>query len=182
MIRWRARSGVSSQETYEALVRTASVPLIRHAERLYEDQRDAEDAVADAFEQAWRMIHAGTTVNLGWLIDCMDDRRRDRDARERTRQAAADSLVEAVSDSAIAADDDDRTHIDLDRLLSMLAADDRKLIELLDLDGYSTDELATLLSINRATVRKRHARARRRLRALLAAANIGLKAGEDHVA
>lgn len=181
MIRWRMRSGVSPRDTYETLVRTSSVALMRHAERLYPDDRDAEDAVADAFEQAWRAIDAGGVVNLSWLMTCIDNRRRDRDKRERTREKYAGVLSSAARGSAMR-DENVELRVDLGRVLSMLPLPERKLIELLDLDGYTAGEVAGLLGISQAAVRKRHQRARESLGALLVAAGIGLKAGDDHVA
>jgi RNA polymerase sigma-70 factor (ECF subfamily) len=51
--------------------------------------------------------------------------------------------------------------------LSRLAATDRAILTLVDLEGYSSSEAAQILGLSRVAVRLRASRARRKLRSIL---------------
>lgn len=157
-----------------------AVPALRHAERVLDDLDEAADVVGDAVETAWRLVERGGSVNLGWMLAFVDNRRRDRERRDRTRDTALPLLVSDAVRSTVAPNADLR--IELERILAGLTDEERHLIELLDMDGFAAGEVAGMLGIRPATVRKRHQRAREKLRALLLAAEIGIEAGGDHVA
>lgn len=163
----------------QKLLDDLAVPALRHAERVFDSFEDATDVMAEAVGAAWRVIADGGSVNLGWMLTFVDNRKRDSDRRDRTRDATAPLLISEAIRSAVAPDTDLR--IELQRVLAALTDDERHLIELLDMDGFSAGEVAEMLGIRQATVRKRHQRAREKLRALLTAAEIGLEAGDDHV-
>lgn len=176
----RDRSGAVRDEAYKSLVRTAHSALTRHAQRLYDDPQDVEDAVDDAFTGAWRVIHDGGHVNERWLLTFIDNRRKDRGRRERTRDAVWGQLIHDAQSAAARGDDLD-LRIDLNSVLDALSPDDRYLIELLDMDGNSAGEVAEMLGRSQAAVRKRRQRIHERLRELLVAAGIGLNVGDRHV-
>ena|GEM_PF-2302420 len=168
------------QRATQKLLDDLTVPTLRHAERTFDSFEDAADVMAEAVATAWRIIADGGSVNLGWMLTFVDNRKRDRDRRARTRDVAAPLLISEAIRSAVAPDTDLR--IELERVLAALTDDERHLVELLDMDGFTAGEVAEMLGIRQATVRKRHQRAREKLQALLLAAEIGLEAGDDHVA
>jgi len=165
--------------THELLERF-SIPALRHAERAFDNVEDAADVIGDAFVAAWQIIDDGGSVNLAWMLRFVDNKKRDRERRDRTRESVMPLLVSEALRAAVAPDADLR--IELERVLTGLSMEERHLIELLDLDRYAAGEVAAMLGIRQSTVRKRHQRAREKLRELLTAAEVGFQAGDDHVA
>ena len=128
---------------------------------------DAEDAVHDAFETAWRKWSSlrDQTRFEAWfgriVVNTCRDRLR-RSARQRTeeldpRQAGHDPLAEA------------EVRDELDRALTRLKPDDQVILALRYYRDLTIDDIAELMDVRPGTVMSRIHRARARLRPLLAA-------------
>jgi RNA polymerase sigma-70 factor (ECF subfamily) len=123
---------------------------------------DAEDVVQDA------LIAALTTPALphgdvgAWLRaiaarKALDFLRRGRAARTVSDDGAVEPAIESVTDDVL----------DARASLARLSATDRAILTLLDLEGYTSAEVAEALGLTGVAVRLRASRARRKLRSLL---------------
>ena len=146
--------------------------LLRLARRLTRDEQDAEDAVQDAIERAWRA--RGQLRDLGavggWLRRIVarsvaDAHRRQADVP--VGLAGELDVLPDVADPAdvIAAADDERI---LRAALRELRANDQIAIVLHDGAGWTADEVGHLLGVTTEAAYKRIQRARVRLVSVLA--------------
>jgi RNA polymerase sigma-70 factor (ECF subfamily) len=142
---------------------------------------DAADLAQDAFLKAYRAIHAfkGQSSFSTWLFrivtnTCLDERRR-RGRRpsvfslDRPLETKDGELALTLPDNSpdpLAAVVQSELQAEIQRLLNMLPADQKMVLILRDLEGYSYDEIAAALNITLGTVKSRLNRARSRLREL----------------
>jgi RNA polymerase sigma-70 factor (ECF subfamily) len=158
----RCRQG--DHDAFRHLVERYQRRALAHARALTGSDGDAADAAQEAFLDAFR--HLGTFDAsrdfYPWFYTLL--RNRCFKGRVRGRKHAA---AELPSDAA-APDGQPREEIhDLRRALDRLDPDDRELIVLKHLDGWTYDELAQRLEIPRGTVMSRLFHARQRLQALM---------------
>ncbi len=158
----------------------AEIPrLRRHAASLLYNFADAEDLIQDCLETAlakqatlkdparlrpW-MFAILNNLFLMWL-------------RGGSRRSATGSIEDFADSLATAAPPEDRAAaLDLARAMGRLSAEHRQILLLINLEGYSYQDVAEILAIPLGTVRSRLARARERQRALLEGRD--LRAVED---
>jgi RNA polymerase sigma-70 factor (ECF subfamily) len=138
--------------------------------RILGSRREAEDVVHDVFLECWRnaSLYDPTRGSVrSWLLVRMRSRSLDR---LRARQAAPllldqgllDRLVPRASDAAPGSE-----RGLLHELLRQLSSEQRTVIELGYVDGYTMSEIASALGIPIGTVKSRTTRALDRLRLLL---------------
>ena len=158
----RCRQG--DAEAFRHLVQQYQRRALAHARALTGNDADAADAAQDAFLDAFR--------NLGRFDDSREFypwfyvllRNRCHKQRARVRDRASDG--EPIDTAAPAAGPIEDLH-DLRVALDRLPIDDRELIVLKHLDGWTYDELAERLGIPRGTVMSRLFHARQRLQGLM---------------
>jgi RNA polymerase sigma-70 factor (ECF subfamily) len=152
------------------------VLVARHRDRAWAvalrtlgDPADAADAVQDAFVKAYRTAGSfrGEALFSTWLhrivVNCCLDLIR----RSRARPTVAlDETAAAVADPADPIGRTDLGH-DVVAALARIAEDQRVAIVLVDVEGYSVDEAATMLGIPTGTVKSRCHRGRAQLAGLL---------------
>lgn len=146
--------------------------------RRFADPEDVADFVADVFVEVLAGAHRfdprrGTAV--GWLYGVAGNIA----AASLRRQVRADETARRLSGrAALDGDDYDRVEAQIDaagelratyRALLGLSEGDRRLLELIAVDGLSPAEAARALGVSAVAGRVRLARARQRLRAALAA-------------
>ena len=158
----RCRQGDS--DAFRHLVVRYQRRALAHARSLTGNDADAADAAQDAFLDAFR--------NLGrfdesrefypWFYVLL--RNRCHKHRARTRDHASDG--EPIDTAAPSAGPTEELH-DLRVALDRLSTDDRELIVLKHLDGWTYDELARRLGLPRGTVMSRLFYARQRLQGLM---------------
>jgi RNA polymerase sigma factor (sigma-70 family) len=158
----------------------------RHRERLWavavrtlRDPDEAADALQDALVSAFRRAESyrGDAAVTTWLhrivVNACLDRARRRAVRrveplpetdDRTHATAADLATRSVED---ATEDVERRDAVL-MALQQLAPEQRAALVLVDMEGYSVDEAATVLDCAPGTVKSRCSRGRTRLLPLLA--------------
>ncbi len=148
----------------------AELPKVRrHAIALLYNRADAEDLVQDCLETA--LTKQSTLQDpsrlRGWLFAILNNLFLMR-MRSKLRRGVtipiddfADHLVASV------APDDRGTALDIARAMGHLSLEHRQILLLLNVEGYSYDEIASILGVPIGTVMSRLARARQRLRALL---------------
>ncbi len=145
----------------QAAWRVAEGRVGRLLAQLVEDRSDAEDLLQETWAAAFRDRRrlVGHPAPEAWLLTIARHRalahlRRSRRGR-RAWQRLWPPRVDAESDRDAV--------LDTRRLLARLPADDRVLLVLRFVHGYSADELAQIWSITPEAARKRVSRARARL-------------------
>ncbi|MDA3628576.1 RNA polymerase sigma factor SigM [Saccharopolyspora oryzae] len=149
----------------------------RHRDRLWavalrtmRDHEDAADALQDAMISAFRnasSFRAESQVTT-WLhrivVNACLDRIRRRQARPTVPLPETGPAEPAVPRDAIAEQD---TKMAVQDALAELPEDQRSAIVLVDVEGYSVSETASILGIAEGTVKSRCARGRGKLAKLL---------------
>jgi RNA polymerase sigma-70 factor (ECF subfamily) len=165
------RSASGDEEAFAVLVRRYQAPLYRHAWRLTQDRRTAEDVTQEAFVSAWRRLPslARPESFRSWLYQIATRRSIDLLRARRTEQSL-DALDDAPQGALTAAQPEPaavaehREQIaDLATALRSLPLGQRLAWTMREIDGLSYDEIATALVIPLSTVRGRIARARHEL-------------------
>jgi len=154
----RCRQG--DREAFGHMVRRYQRRALGHARALTGNDADAADAAQNAFLDAF--MHLGsfdeTREFYPWLYVLLRNRCYKQRARSRDRRDP-DPLVETAAEA--------EQRYDMRRALDRLPIDDRELIVLKHVDGWTYDELAVRLDIPRGTVMSRLFHARQRLKALI---------------
>lgn len=166
--------GRSAAQRFEALVRPHYDTLYRVAYRLTRTVHDAEDLVQEACVRAYPHLEklAGLEDPRGWLLNVMRHlfidltRRYERSHVSSLETTAVEPLHDdrpgpaELADSALAGRR-------LDRAWRRLDAEQRELLALHDIEGYSLKELVEMTGFKEGTLKSRLHRARVRLGKLL---------------
>ena len=154
------------QQRYEALVHAFHGDIYRYAYWLTRDPAVAEDIVQETFLRAWRSLDSlkDEKSAKSWLITIV--RRENARRFERKQLETVDIDVVPVADEAFHAGNGDDTE-ELRILIARLPADYREPLILQLIFGYSGEEIAEQLSLNKNTVMTRLFRARNQLRDML---------------
>ena len=140
------------------------------------DPHDAADALQDAYVAAFRRIGSfrGEAKVTTWLhrvvVNACLDRLRRQQTRTREEPLPADPDRAAALGTESRADplEIQEARVDVVSALAQLTADQRAALVLVDMEGYSVEEAATILGCAPGTVKSRCARGRARLSLLLA--------------
>ena len=153
------------RDAFAELVRRHRDRLWAVALRTIGDREDAADAVQEALISAYRSAHQfrGDSAVTTWLhrivVNACLDRVRRRSARPTV------PLVETTPAPIPPVDSD--TALDVRAALARLPVEQRAALVLVDVQGYSVAEAASILGVADGTVKSRCARGRARLAALL---------------
>ena len=142
---------------WETLVTQQENRLYRAALAILGDPHEAEDAVQDAFLRFLERAPGDLENPSAWLTRVLVN-----GCKSRLRLAWR--RVGPLPETLPAPDPEERE--ELEELFS-LPPEDRAVIHLHYYEGYSTDEIARMLSLRPGTVRSRLSRAREKLRKLL---------------
>ena len=162
------------------------VLFARHRDRLWSvalrasgDPEEAADALQDALISAFRRAGSfrGDSAVSTWLHRIVVNACLDRHRRRKVRRL--EPLPEDLddrADSAVTGDQIDPAGVALEheqrvvvlRALATLPIDQRAALVLVDMEGYSIDEAASILGCAAGTVKSRCSRGRARLAPLLA--------------
>ena len=154
------------QQRYEALVHAFHGDIYRYAYWLTRDSTTAEDIVQETFLRAWRSLDSllDEKSAKSWLITIV--RRENARRFERKQLDTVDIDDVHVADDAFHAEADNE-HEELRVLIGRLPIDYREPLILQLIFGYSGEEIAEQLSMNKNTVMTRLFRARNQLRDML---------------
>ena len=163
-------------------------PILAHANSLHDlawhltrDRGEAEDLVQEAFARslrAWNQFEPGTSLRA-WLLRILRNTWIDR-LRHRRRDPVAPDAAEAATTAAPIAGEDTwlRGDAELEQMRGLVAAEieealgllgeEQRTAILLDLEGLSEAEMASVLECAPGTVKSRLSRARAALRVRLA--------------
>lgn len=178
------RIGTGDQAAFESLMRKYNGKLFRIARSILKDDGDAEDALQDAYLEAYRHIDEfrGASELATWLTRIVINQALARLRKEKRRSSIVPfrSAVAADADAPEAQVPDNRsespsasviraeTRRILERRIDELPASFRAVFVMREVEDMGIDEIAECLSISPATVRTRLFRARALLRAALA--------------
>jgi RNA polymerase sigma-70 factor, ECF subfamily len=167
----------NEQAAFESLMRRYNGRLFRVARAILKDDAEAEDALQDAYLDAFRHISAfrGESQLATWLVRIVANQalmRLRRQKRDRVVVPFADGVAEDTAhdtgESPAAATIRAETRRLLERRIDELPVAFRTVFMLREVEEMSVDETADALGIPPATVRSRLFRARALLRAALA--------------
>jgi RNA polymerase sigma-70 factor (ECF subfamily) len=161
----------------------------RHRDRLWAvalrtlgDREEAADAVQDALISAYRSAERfrGDSAVTTWLHRIVVNACLDRARRRQSRPTVP--LPEHESLSTVDNYGPDRdTELAVHAGLAQLPAEQRVPLVLLDMQGYSVAEIATMLGVAEGTVKSRCARGRARLAVILGHLRTDVTAGNPAV-
>ena len=157
----RCRQG--DLEAFGHMVRRYQRRALGHARALTRNEADAADAAQSAFLDAF--VHLGrfdeTREFYPWFYVLLRNRCY-KQARAGSQTGPGEPVERAAPETGSAEE-----QYDLRRAFDRLAIDERELIVLKHVDGWTYDELAERLDIPRGTVMSRLFHARKRLKALV---------------
>ncbi|QYJ79996.1 sigma-70 family RNA polymerase sigma factor [Shewanella acanthi] len=173
--RWRNKSVepavssdmLSKQRRYNSLVKALHADIYRYAFWLCGDRQVAEDITQETFLRAWRSLDSlkDDKAAKAWLITIL--RRENARRFERKQFDYADFAEELLEDSVSHSNEEQVEQYWLRRQIAKLEFEYREPLLLQLIAGFSGDEIAELLSLNRNTVMTRLFRARNQLKELL---------------
>ena len=152
------------QEAFRHLVERYQKRAVAHAMVILLNRDDAEDAVQDAFIDAFKAIGTFDTSRTfyQWFYVLLRNRCYKMTARRRPTESLDD--VQLLAPQQGTADD---TRLELEKALPSLTPEEREIVSLKYFSGLSYDDLATHLQVPRGTVMSRLFNARRRLKGKL---------------
>ena len=160
----------NKQKRYEALVYALHGDIFRYAYWLVKDKSIAEDIVQETFLRAWKSLDSlkDEKAAKSWLITIL--RRENARRFERKQFDLVDMEDVALADESLS-NETEIEHRELRVLISGLSEEYREPLILQIIFGYSGDEIAAQLELNKNTVMTRLFRARNQLKEALEQAN-----------
>jgi RNA polymerase sigma-70 factor (ECF subfamily) len=167
------RIGLNDQSAFESLMRQHNGRLFRVARAILKDDTEAEDALQDAYLDAFRNISAfrGDSQLSTWLVRIVANQalmRLRRQKRHGTVVPFTPDTAEDRGESPTAATLRAETRRILEQRIDELPVPFRTVFILREVEEMSVEQTAEALGIPAATVRSRLFRARALLRAALA--------------
>ncbi|MDN3699977.1 sigma-70 family RNA polymerase sigma factor [Vibrio artabrorum] len=155
-------SDMDKQRKYEALVRAYHRDLFRYAYWLCKDKSIAEDLVQETCLRAWKSLDSlqDEKAAKSWLITIL---RRENARRFERKQFDLVDIDDHSNDASVS-DDPHHQHQWLQVQIMKLEVDYREPLFLQVIGGFSGDEIADILDLNKNTVMTRLFRARNQLK------------------
>lgn len=165
-----SRDMTSKQQRYEALVLALHADLFRYAYWLVKDKAVAEDLVQETFLRAWKSLDSllDEKAAKSWLITIL---RRENARRFERKQFDLVDIDELNIIDEQATNETQLEHRELRAIIASLSEEYREPLMLQIIFGYSGDEIAELLKLNKNTVMTRLFRARNQIKDSLDNAN-----------
>ncbi|QYJ87464.1 sigma-70 family RNA polymerase sigma factor [Shewanella mesophila] len=158
---------LSKQRRYDSLVRALHADLFRYAYWLCGDKHIAEDITQETFLRAWKSLESlkDDKAAKAWLITIL--RRENARRFERKQFDYSDVEQSELEDNQSLSSDDKLEQHFIRRQISRLEVEYREPLILQVIGGFSGEEIADILELNRNTVMTRLFRARNQLKELL---------------
>lgn len=160
---------MTKQVRYEALVKALHGDLYRYAYWLTHDKQVAEDLVQETFLRAWRALDSlkDEKAAKSWLITIL--RRENARRFERKRFDMSDYEEATIIDTKSVTTEQEIENQWLRNKISQLPPEYSEPLVLQVLGGFSGEDIATMLDLNKNTVMTRLFRARNQLKEALEA-------------
>lgn len=152
------------QEAFRFLVERYQKQAAGHAAAILGNREDALDATQEAFIDAFQSLKKFDLARrfYPWFYVLLRHRCYKIITKKREAESLGETEILAPRDGVSGED-----RIALERALLSLSGEDREIVTLKYLDGFSYDEIAALLKIPRGTVMSRLFYARKQLQAKL---------------
>ncbi|MDU0355521.1 sigma-70 family RNA polymerase sigma factor [Paraglaciecola aquimarina] len=156
----------NKQTRYEALVLALHGDIYRYAYWLVKDKAVAEDIVQETFLRAWKSLDSlkDEKAAKSWLITIL---RRENARRFERKQFDLVDIDDVSIEDDILSNEVQIEHRELRKIMSSLSEEYREPLMLQIVLGYSGDEIAAQLDLNKNTVMTRLFRARNQVKELL---------------
>ena len=163
-------SMTDKQKRYENLVLALHADIFRYAYWLVKDKAVAEDIVQETFLRAWKSLDSlnDEKAAKSWLITIL--RRENARRFERKQFEVVDIDEVAIIDEQLT-NETEIEHRELRGIMASLSEEYREPLMLQIVMGYSGDEIAEQLNLNKNTVMTRLFRARNQVKEALDKAN-----------
>lgn len=154
----------TKQIRYEALVKALHADLYRYAYWLCHDKHIAEDLVQETFLRAWRALDSlkDEKAAKSWLITIL--RRENARRFERKRFEMSEYEEATITDHISTSTEQQLENHWLREKIAQLPAEYSEPLVLQVVGGFSGEEIATMLDLNKNTVMTRLFRARNQLK------------------
>jgi RNA polymerase sigma-70 factor (ECF subfamily) len=167
----RADTTSRAPDDFEAEVLALMPSLRRYSRSLARSDADGEDLLQDCVEKVLARRSQWRGLNLrGWMLTIMTNLYRNGLRREGGRNFV--DLDESADLPAAESNADPLERLRLEAALNSLSEDNRAVLMLVVVEGYSYQDVATLLDIPIGTVMSRLSRARARMTSLMSADNV----------
>jgi RNA polymerase sigma-70 factor (ECF subfamily) len=157
--------GFEATEDAEAallgLIRAYERPIIRYLQVLLGDDDGALDCAQDTFLRAYGHLLRGRPLTPAWLYTVARNRAMDEFRRRKPLHSPGDDLDHIPADG-----EQDAHDAAVRRVLASMRPEDREILYLHIFDRFTTEEIASMLSIRPGAARMRLMRARDRFREL----------------
>jgi RNA polymerase sigma-70 factor (ECF subfamily) len=169
----------ADEAAFEQLFERHRRQVARIAGRFFSQREQIEEIIQDSFTKAYfalKTYHGTHEASFrAWLTQitintCYDHLRRARRRPEHTVEDFNDEAYEFAGQLRAAASDVESALVSRDlavKLLARLSADDRLVLTLLDVEGFSVAEIAKMTSWSISKVKVRAHRARAHLRRVM---------------
>ena len=163
---------LSKQRRYDSLVRALHTDLFRYAYWLCGDRQVAEDITQETFLRAWKSLDSlkDDKAAKAWLITIL--RRENARRFERKQFDYSDVEQDLLEDVQSSSNEEETEQYWLRRQIGKLDIEYREPLLLQLIGGFSGDEIADMLELNRNTVMTRLFRARNQLKDALDAPEV----------
>lgn len=154
----------TKQTRYEALVKALHGDLYRYAYWLCHEKQVAEDLVQETFLRAWRALDSlkDEKAAKAWLITIL--RRENARRFERKRFEMSEYEEANITDTASTSNEQEIENHWLREKIAQMPEEYREPLVLQVIGGFSGEEIANMLSLNKNTVMTRLFRARNQLK------------------
>lgn len=152
----------------ERMLAETSPALLGFFLRRTEQPEDAADLLSETLGAAWRSatrIPSEEEAARMWLFGVARNVLRHHVRSSQRRDALVARVAQTVRETNTNLDE---AALDVRTVVAALPADLGELVRLIHWDGFTTEQVATLLDIPASTARSRHAKARQILRSALA--------------
>ena len=168
------------RQRFEAAYRELYAPICGYALRRVSEPEDAAEVISETFATLWRRFDRAPQGEelRPWLFGVARRLIANQRRGQHRRSALSERL--AANLDPVATAHADEAPSELARAFASLSDSDRELLSLVAWEGLTREELAVALGTNRAAVRLRLHRARRRLRDSLPPTQVRLSGGQEH--
>ncbi|MFW8589211.1 sigma-70 family RNA polymerase sigma factor [Glaciecola sp. 2405UD65-10] len=156
----------NKQTRYEALVKALHADIYRYAVWLIKDKSIAEDVVQETFLRAWKSLDSlkDEGAAKAWLITIL---RRENARRFERKQFDTVDIDDVSVEDPVAHSEENIHQREIRKAISSLSEEYREPLTLQIIMGFSGDEIAEQLGLNKNTVMTRLFRARNQLKEIL---------------